>query len=156
MLTFCCFCCCCRCCCSCLWLGPFRNRTWVPVLSLSLSPSLFKLHSPERAVPAWTGLGAAAATANRIWCRFVKCPSKSFLCLNKASNVYIKCCRTHKLYLRPTRPQVWVELGSSPEIKSFQLPDWQVIFWSNLFCFLLMCVLGLVGDVDRGRGSCWR
>lgn len=52
MLTFCCFYCCCRCCCSCLWLGPLRNRTWVPVLSLSLST----LHSPERAVPACPGL----------------------------------------------------------------------------------------------------
>lgn len=55
MLTFCCFCCCCRCCCSCLWLGPFRNRTWVPVLSLFLFLSLNCTHLSELSRPglAW-------------------------------------------------------------------------------------------------------
>jgi len=80
--------------------------------------------------------------ADWIWCRFVKCPSKSFLCLNKASNVYIKCCSLINYILAVELKLIFSVLLQKLKVLCLQTDKWLFGLTFFLFLFFSLNVCG--------------
>jgi len=101
--------------------------------------------------------------ADWIWCRFVKCPSKSFLCLNKASNVYIKCCSLINYILAVELKLIFSVLLQKLKVLCLQTDKWLFgLTFFFIFIFQPECVWCTLKKGLKASGisellfGCWR